>query len=176
MTTDALVLKHQAISTHSADWIFIVLDWFHTKIADSLWTAPENKISFEKNWPSCLRVKLKKFTVSGWHFRLDSNFIKQCSKLSQEGCQSFCLESQIINIKLKKFFQKVTGPPPKLSASGRRTGNNLEHCIKTSSLIHWDLVVIRQHRAWSTFVQIMACCLMAPCHCPCLCWLITSKV
>ena len=52
----------------------------------------------------------------------------QCSKLSQKSCQSFCLESQIINIKLKKIFQKVPSPLPKLSASGRRTGSNLEHC------------------------------------------------
>ena len=27
VATDALVLKHQAISIHSADWIFIVLNW-----------------------------------------------------------------------------------------------------------------------------------------------------
>ena len=32
VATDALVLKHQAISIHSADYIFIVLDQFHTKI------------------------------------------------------------------------------------------------------------------------------------------------
>ena len=30
--TDALVLKHQAISGHSADSIFTVLDQFHTKL------------------------------------------------------------------------------------------------------------------------------------------------
>ena len=32
VATDALVLKHQTISTHSADEIFIVLDQFDTKI------------------------------------------------------------------------------------------------------------------------------------------------
>ena len=51
----------------------------------------------------------------------------QCSKLNQKSCQSCCLESQIINIKLKKSLKKVTGPPPKLSASGWGTGSNLEH-------------------------------------------------
>ena len=55
--------------------------------------------------------------------------LMQCSKLSQKSCQSSCLESQIINIKLKKILKKVPGPPPKLSASGRRTGSNLEHCL-----------------------------------------------
>ena len=30
--TDALVLKHQGISIHSADLIYIVLDKFHTEI------------------------------------------------------------------------------------------------------------------------------------------------
>ena len=49
-------------------------------------------------------------------------------KLNQISCQSCCLESQIINIKLNKSFKKVPGPPPKLSASGWRTGSNLEHC------------------------------------------------
>ena len=32
VATDALVLKHRAISTHSADEMFIVLDQFHSKI------------------------------------------------------------------------------------------------------------------------------------------------
>ena len=31
VATDALVLKHQAISMHNADWTFIVLDQFHIK-------------------------------------------------------------------------------------------------------------------------------------------------
>ena len=56
----------------------------------------------------------------------------QCSKLDLKSCQSCCLESQIINIRLKKSLKKVPGPPPKLSASGWRTGNNLEHCHKLS--------------------------------------------
>ena len=51
----------------------------------------------------------------------------QCSKLNPKSCQSCCLESQILNIKLKKSLKKVPGPPPKLSASGWRTGSNLEH-------------------------------------------------
>ena len=64
--------------------------------------------------------------------------ICQCSKLNQKSCQSCCLESQIMNIKLKKSFKKVPGPPPKLPASGWRTGSNLEHCICISeSGQHW---------------------------------------
>ena len=31
VATDALVLKHQAISIHNADWTFIVLDQFDIK-------------------------------------------------------------------------------------------------------------------------------------------------
>ena len=46
-----------------------------------------------------------------------------------KSCRSSCLESQIINIKLKKTQQKVPGPPPKLSASDRRTCGNFQHCI-----------------------------------------------
>ena len=37
--TDALVLKHQAISIHNADLTFIVLDQFHMKILRIRWTA-----------------------------------------------------------------------------------------------------------------------------------------
>ena len=33
VATDALVLKHQGISTHSADKIFIALDQFYTEIS-----------------------------------------------------------------------------------------------------------------------------------------------
>ena len=32
LATHALVLKHQAISSHSADYILIALDQFHTKM------------------------------------------------------------------------------------------------------------------------------------------------
>ena len=32
VATDVLVLKHQAITVHSTDWIFTVLDQFHTQI------------------------------------------------------------------------------------------------------------------------------------------------
>ena len=48
--TDALVLKHQAISIHSADWIFIGLDQFHTEIShlQGKWTALKGNITFWK--------------------------------------------------------------------------------------------------------------------------------
>ena len=52
---------------------------------------------------------------------------RQCLKLSPKSCRSSCLESQIINIKWKKNQQKVPGPPPKLSASDRRTCGNFQH-------------------------------------------------
>ena len=45
---DALVLKHQAISIHNADLIFIVLDLWHAKILNLLQTTSEIKITFEK--------------------------------------------------------------------------------------------------------------------------------
>ena len=32
LATDALVLKYQAISIHTADYIFIILDKFHAKV------------------------------------------------------------------------------------------------------------------------------------------------
>ena len=43
-------------------------------------------------------------------------------------------------MKLKKSFQKVPSPPPKLSASGWRTGSNLEH---------WD------NRTWTLAKEIL---------------------
>ena len=42
VATDVLVLKHQVISIHSADYIFIVLDLFHGKNITLLWTALGN--------------------------------------------------------------------------------------------------------------------------------------
>ena len=48
VATDALVLKHQAISIHSANLTFIVRGWFHTEIL-LLWvTILENKITWLK--------------------------------------------------------------------------------------------------------------------------------
>ena len=52
VATDALLLKHQAISIHNADLTFIVLDQFHIKILHIRWTASENEITFwKKNGP-----------------------------------------------------------------------------------------------------------------------------
>ena len=51
VATDALVLKHQAISIHNADLTFIVLDQFHIKILHIWCTTLENKITFWKNDP-----------------------------------------------------------------------------------------------------------------------------
>ena len=56
VATDALVLKHQAISIHNADETFMVLDQFHIKILHLCCTRLENKITFWKRWPSRLRV------------------------------------------------------------------------------------------------------------------------
>ena len=33
VTTDALVLMYQAISIHSADWIFLILNLIHAEIS-----------------------------------------------------------------------------------------------------------------------------------------------
>ena len=51
--TDALVLKYQAISIHSAEYIFIVLAQFLTEPFVGL----ENMITLKKKPPSYLRVK-----------------------------------------------------------------------------------------------------------------------
>ena len=45
-----------------------------------------------------------------------------------KSCRSSWLESQIINIQLKKNQQKVPGPPPKLSALDWQTCGNFQHC------------------------------------------------
>ena len=52
-------LKHQAISIHNADFVFIVLPKIYTKILlHLLWTTPETKIMFwKKKWSRCLRIK-----------------------------------------------------------------------------------------------------------------------
>ena len=47
----------------------------------------------------------------------------------KKSCRSSCLESQAINIKLKKNQQKVSGAPPKLSAWDWRIGTNFQHCF-----------------------------------------------
>ena len=65
---------------------------------------------------------------------------QQCLKLSQKSCRSSCLESQIINLKLKKNQQKVPSPPPKLSASDRRTCGNFQHCLSAPDGPHVGLM------------------------------------
>ena len=60
---------------------------------------------------------------------LGRSHYRQCLKLSQKSCRSSCLEFQIINTKLKKNQQKFPSPPPKLSASDRRTYGNFQHWL-----------------------------------------------
>ena len=57
VATDALVLKHQAISTHSVEQVPVVLDQFRMQILHLQQRTLENKIMFWKiKWSSCLRV------------------------------------------------------------------------------------------------------------------------
>ena len=48
VATDALVLKHKAISIQCADYIFIVFDKFHTKMIYLQWITLKNEIMFWK--------------------------------------------------------------------------------------------------------------------------------
>ena len=68
----------------------------------------------------------------------------QCLKLSQKSCRSSCLESEIIDIKLKKNEQKISRIPPKLSALDRRTCGNFQHWFSWGGTdpqmyIKWEL-------------------------------------
>ena len=56
LANDVLVPKHQDISTHSADLVFILPPNIHTKKLYLLWTIVETKITFWKKSPSCLKV------------------------------------------------------------------------------------------------------------------------
>ena len=59
----ALVLKHQGISNHSADWIFIVLNQFHTEMLQLFWYQYQ-KIKFLKKLPSCFRIQPQMYSPS----------------------------------------------------------------------------------------------------------------
>ena len=48
LATDALVLQHQVISTHSSDQIFSVLNQFHAKILHLYGITVENNITIWK--------------------------------------------------------------------------------------------------------------------------------
>ena len=57
-----------------------------------------------------------------------------------KSCRSSWLEYQIINIELKKNQQKVSGPPPKLSASDWRACGNFQHCTSQISKSCWKKI------------------------------------
>ena len=54
VATDALVVKYQAISIHSADYIFILVEQFYGKILEK--------------YGSCLRVNLSQLSLKYFHF------------------------------------------------------------------------------------------------------------
>ena len=74
-------------------------------------------------------------------FLLNSLIMHTVFETQSKSCRSSCLESNIINIKLKKNQQKISGPPPKLLASDWWTCGNFQH-----------------------WMHIMACCYLAPVH------------
>ena len=55
VATDFLVLKHQAISNHRADWILIVLGDFMEMYYVYCQQRESIELLFEKKWPSCLK-------------------------------------------------------------------------------------------------------------------------
>ena len=67
VANDTLLLKHQAISIPSADFIFLALDQLHTKIFHLQGTLLENKITFWKYSPSYLRLTWGIRLVDGTH-------------------------------------------------------------------------------------------------------------
>ena len=86
VATDALVLKHQVNSNHSADEIFIVLVQFHAKILHLLQKTLENIITFWYILPSCLRVNTKtilsKASIVKFFVRDIDNFMRKCLLIS----------------------------------------------------------------------------------------------
>ena len=104
------------IRVKSRNWGCLVT-WFCYQLI----VNPGKKKKASISWPDPF--------VFGSFLRAYLNYLenKPCSKLNKKSCQSCCLESQIINIKLKKSLKIVPSPPPKLSTSGWWTGSNLEH-------------------------------------------------
>ena len=75
VATDVLVLKHQSISIHSADWTIIALDQFHTEILQLQQTILENdEITFWKKIPCYLRVKV----IACHLFSTKPRYMSQC--------------------------------------------------------------------------------------------------
>ena len=108
---------------HSVIFINKARDWGQKLSSEAMHVYKcENRFSL---WSYHIGTVFKSIQLSFDIYKVSNHH--QCWKLSQKSCRSSCLESQIINIKLKKNQQKVPGPPPKLSASDRRTCGNFQH-------------------------------------------------
>ena len=81
VVTDALVLKHQAISIHNANQTLIVLDQFHIK--NIAHTRLENKITLWKKWPSRLRVNGCYAICVTWLMWHNRNFGSTCLNMER---------------------------------------------------------------------------------------------
>ena len=84
VATDTLVLRHQAISIHSADQVFIVLDQLHTKILHFLWKTFEKWITSFKKCIICFRVK-------------SSQWITQIAEVCKQQAFGQCICKPLIN-------------------------------------------------------------------------------
>ena len=63
VANDGLVLKHQAINSHTADYVSIVLGQFHINILNQQWRALWIEIIFWK------MIQLSKGLVTSYHNR-----------------------------------------------------------------------------------------------------------
>ena len=78
VATDALVVKHQAISIHSIDWMITVSDQFYTEILQLQWTILDNKITFwKKNHPGLnLYISLVSYLSLSCRLVVHCNFLQ----------------------------------------------------------------------------------------------------
>ena len=78
VATDGLVLKHRAISIHRSDWIFIILDQFHSEIFWSCGTISKDKIMIKK-YPFFALTRL----LYGWRVcHQITKAIRKCGSLT----------------------------------------------------------------------------------------------
>ena len=105
--TDALVLKHQGISTHGADWMFSVLDLFYKKNVTFIVNNVRNRITFRKKWPSRLRINPGFTNTNVKSILIDKDFITLF-------LNCFMMEIPILG---KMAFILKWAPEPKLNIS-----------------------------------------------------------
>ena len=157
VATAALVLRHQAISSHNADKIFIVLDQLQTKIVHLLWKTLENKSHFQKIYSAIEKLIYLLYLHETQHSRsfnfsrLLSSDKSRCKRSVREGCSDMCMCKANYVFWNRSTLSNVGYIPSSIAIVGVQY-------VGKPKFTPWKILIIDDMKIWNCIQNIAILC------------------